>query len=77
MSHPGTRASADPRTADLCTRRNRFVLNNMADRATSGPLVALCRVAPWGNALSPGAERKRAVANSDRRSRIADRPKRI
>jgi hypothetical protein len=41
MSHSGTRVSADPRTADLCTRRIYFVLNEIASGRPGGPLVAL------------------------------------
>jgi hypothetical protein len=42
VSHSSTRASADPRTADLCTRRIYFALNKIASWPFSGPLVALC-----------------------------------
>jgi len=77
MSHSSTRAGADPRTADLCTRRIYFVRNEIASCRLRGPLVALWWAGPCGERAHPGSERKRAVANNDRRSRIAVRPERI
>jgi hypothetical protein len=41
MSHSSTRANADPRTADLCTRRIYFVFNKIASWRFSGAQVAL------------------------------------